>query len=424
MSSSRSRRRQGSPGFTPFSLPEESESRASASLLSVPTSFKFQSTSSSSSTIGFRSGFSRSVGGDKDKPVGVRIPKDCDDDDIDDVDDASGGLGLFRISNKRNQLVSTFVPPVPPVPVERLYHAGADGFSHMPSEQSVELLMSIPQPCFELIASFGLNARVLKTVCRRWLGYFSNLRIHWVSDNADRSILARASRLGSLVRLDLNDTIVTIKGLEVIARSATSLCFLNLSNCLMLNDANATLAILSTASRLRHIDLCGTCVAPRSDAICHLTTITRLSRLSFSDGVADVQIHDTKASKLPSLAAVLRLLDACPDLKVQFFGLPPILDIAAPAPSISPQQIALDAISQHGRIKWATFGTVAPRKVWPVCRALGCNDMPFFLTTVHPETGHQLECDSCGATPHGSDFLFCKRHGTFCPHCYEATQTQ
>jgi hypothetical protein len=371
------------------------------------------------------------------KPIPLRIPKDCDDDDFDDDDDDDDGnatgTAAFNIKPaavkmKPSRRGWNAQQPVTPAafPIERLFHAGDDEFAHEPSASSVELLLSLPQWCFEHISSFCDSAgkRALKLVCRRFLGHFQKLRIHWVADNADKSIIAQQARLSTLVRLDLSDTTITAKGLAVIAKSATSLCFLDLSSCILLSDASTTLSLLATATRLRMIDLCGTAVAPPSDAICHLTAITRLSRLSIS-GCADITVDEAAASRLPSLASVVRLLDACADLRVQFLGSPPVFETAAPAlPTPSAQQSSLDAINANGRISFVQFSALcAPRKTWPVCRAPGCFDMPYFLIKTHPETGNTLECDACGAkpTPSGPDFLFCKRHSTFCPPCYEAT---
>lgn len=303
-------------------------------------------------------------------------------------------------------------------PLEKLFHAGNDNFAHLPSEESAELLLSLPQICFENIAQFG-NRRVLKLVCRRWLCFCSQLRLHWVIDSTDLAI-AKSLRIGSLVRLDLNDTTISAVGLETIARMATSLCFIDLSHCICLDDPTKTLSLLATATRLRQIELTGTAIAPPSDAICALTAIQRLQRLTFSDGVADIMLHETAASKLPSLAAVLALLDKCSELRVQFRGTAPVIAVDAAAAPAAPcrQQAALDAVNANSRISFVRRNVPAV-KLWPTCRVGTCN-MPCFLATTNPATGEPLECDSCGATPKGSDFFLCKRHNTYCRPCYES----
>jgi hypothetical protein len=422
-----SRRRHASPKFKPFSLATPPSASSSASASPSPTSV---GPTLAVPRFSFTPLKPRAA---SSKPISLRIPEDCDDDDFDDANDCATGDNSFNIKpaafkmkpTRRGWNVQQAVAPAA-FPIERLFHAGNDEFAHEPSAGSVELLLSLPQSCFEHIGSFCDSAgkRALKLVCRRFLGHFQKLRIHWVADNADKSIIAQRARLSTLVRLNLSDTTITAKGLAVIAESATSLCFLDLSSCILLNDASTTLSLLATATRLRMIDLCGTAVAPPSDAICHLTAITRLSRLSVS-GCADVTVDEAAASRLPSLASVVRLLDACADLRVQFLGSAPVFETAAPAlPTPSTQQTSLDAINANGRISFVLCSALCtPRKTWPVCRAPGCFDMPYYLIKTNPETGNALECDSCGAKPQpsGPDFLFCKRHSTFCPPCYEAT---
>lgn len=309
-------------------------------------------------------------------------------------------------------------------PAEKLFHAGDDNFAHLPSDESAELLLSLPQICFENIARFAPR-NVLKLVCRRWLCFCSQLRLHWAIDSTDLAIARQQLRIGSLVRLDLNDTTLSLVGLDTIARTATSLCFIDLSHCICLTDPVKTLSLLATATRLRQIELTGTAIAPPSDAICALTAIQRLQRLTF-DGVADIMWHETAASTLPSLAAVLTLLDKCSELRVQFRGAPPVIPAgtgteAAPAAPCR-QQVALDTINANSRVSFVRRNVPAV-KVWPTCRVATCS-MPCFLATTHPATGEPLECDSCGATPKGSDFLMCKRHTTLCGRCFEASPVQ